>query len=100
MAAYTAKMEKFAIALPFAFFKMDAVVVIVAAEGDGKSVDLKPVGLLGVSSGFFDLSDHTVIHICLLKKKGTRAQGPVPNGWCIIVETPRSWRLSSSEKDA
>jgi hypothetical protein len=93
-------MEKFAITLPFPFVKVDAVVVVIAAESDGKSVDLEPVGLLCVSSGFFDLSDHTVIHIRLLKKKGTRTQGPVPNGWRIIVETPRSWRFSSNEKDA
>jgi hypothetical protein len=81
VAADSAKVEKFAIALPMAMFEPDLVVVIVAAERNGKLLKVEAVGFLCVPLGFFNFSDHSIIHSRLLEKK--RHASAMPRAWCV-----------------
>jgi hypothetical protein len=77
VAADSAQMEEFAIALPVTLLEPDLVIVVVAAKRQGKLIKMEAIGFLCIPLGLFDFSDHSVIHDGLLwKKKGTRAHEP------------------------
>jgi hypothetical protein len=54
--------KEFAIALEHAVFKTNFVIVIVAVKSNIELVEAKTVLVFRVTLGFFDFSDHSVIH--------------------------------------
>ena len=64
--AYAARLEKAAIAIPLAIHIMHHVVVIIPFDGGLEIVEREAFLFLGISFRFFDLSDHSTIHIVLL----------------------------------
>jgi hypothetical protein len=99
VAAHSTQMEKLAIALPIALFELDLVVVVVAAERNGKLFKMEAIGFLGIAFGFFDFSDHSVIHARLLgKKKARERRAPCHLWFTLIVDPLRSWRFSSESE--
>ena len=63
--AYAARLEKAAIAIPLAIHIMHHVVVIIPLDGGLEIVEGEAFLFLGISFRFFDLSDHSTIHIVL-----------------------------------
>ncbi|MBN2084229.1 MAG: hypothetical protein JW748_03325, partial [Anaerolineales bacterium] len=99
MAADAAKMEEFAIALPFSLLEPDLMVVIIASECEGELIKMEPVGFLRVTLGLLDFSDHSVVHRRLLGKKKARGRrAPCHFGFTLIVDPLRSWRFSSDSE--
>ena len=63
---YAARLEKAAIAIPLAIHIMHYVVVIIPFNRGLEIVEREAFLFFGISFRFFDLSDHSTIHIVLL----------------------------------
>jgi hypothetical protein len=81
MAADAAKMEKFAIALPFTLFESDLMIIVVAAESDGKLVKMESIGFFSVPFCLLDLADHAVVHGSSPWEKKRHAGAMAPCLW-------------------
>jgi hypothetical protein len=62
MATDAADVEEIAVALPFSRFELYLVVIVIAAEGDAKLVELKTFRFLGIPLGLLDFPDHSIVH--------------------------------------
>jgi len=65
MYAYATRLEEAAIAIPLAIHIMHHVVVIIPFNRGLEIVEGEAFLFLGISFRFFDLSDHSTIHIVL-----------------------------------
>lgn len=63
--AYAARLEKVAITIPLAIHIMHHVVIIIPPDGGLKVVEREALLFLGISFRFFDLSDHSTVHVVL-----------------------------------
>lgn len=60
--ATTTGLKKFAIAFPRAILINHFVRIVISFDSHLERMELEPLTLLGVALGFFDLTDHAVIH--------------------------------------
>jgi hypothetical protein len=57
--------EKLAIAAKSTIFKANMVVIVITVEGHIKLIEAEALPILSIPLGFFDLSDHPIVHFLL-----------------------------------
>jgi hypothetical protein len=63
--AYAARLEKVAITIPLTIHIMHHMVIVIPPDGGLEIVEREALLFLGISFGFFNLTDHPTIHIVL-----------------------------------
>jgi len=79
MTANRAGLEEVAITMPFVIAEFDNVVIVLAIKAYGEMFEGNPIALFSVSTRFFDLADHPIVHwtcsfIEILWTKGAQTQ--------------------------
>jgi len=62
VAAALVSQEELAVAAKGTVFKTNMVVIVVTVEGYVKLVEAETLAIFGITFGFFDLSDHPIVH--------------------------------------
>jgi hypothetical protein len=65
MAAALVRQEELAVTAKSAVFKTNMVVIIITVESHIKLIKAEALTILGIAMGFFNLSDHAIIHFLL-----------------------------------
>jgi hypothetical protein len=61
--ANAAAAKEIAVAVPFAVREDGPVGIVLAVNGDRKGFEVKPFAFVSVPFGFFDLTDHSRVHL-------------------------------------
>jgi hypothetical protein len=68
--ASSASFEEITVTLPFTVLVLHCVWIILASKCHREGLEVDPVAFLGITLGFLDFSDHSIIHRLFLLSRG------------------------------